>query len=50
MAMSQLPDANRRDFLQLTAAGLAGLSVGGNVMSQVTDDTGVPSRQFGRTN
>lgn len=47
--MSELPDANRRDFLQVTGAGLVGLSLGGNVMSQATDETGVPLRRFGRT-
>jgi len=47
--MPLLPDANRRDFLQLTGSGLIGLSAGGSLMAQQTDGAGVPRRPFGRT-
>lgn len=48
--MDRLLPSNRRDFLQHTATGVAALSVGGTVMSQVVDNTGLPRRRFGRTN
>ncbi len=48
--MDRPPSPNRRDFLQHTATGVAAISIGGNVMSQVVDSTGLPRRRFGRTN
>lgn len=41
--------SNRREFLQRTAAGVAGLSAAGSIMADMGTETDLPRRPFGRT-